>query len=60
MFVFEPKYYILKIFVWNLGEKAKNMGNQGGDVENHGGSLGIAVETKYESNGKINSNCGEK
>ena len=46
MFVFEPKYYILKIFVWNLGENAKNMGNQGGDVENHGGSLGIAVEPK--------------
>ena len=32
--------------VWNLGENAKNAGNQGGDVENQGGNLGIAVKMK--------------
>ena len=31
---------------WNLGENAKNAGNQGGDVQDQGGNLGIAVETK--------------
>ena len=36
--------YFLKIWVWNLGGNAKNAGNQGGDVENQGGYLGIAVE----------------
>ena len=36
---------------WNLGENAKNAGNQGGDVQDQGGNLGIAVETKQESNG---------
>ena len=37
--------------VWNLGGNAKNAGNQGGDEQNQGGNLGIAVEVKYESNG---------
>ena len=32
--------------VQNLGENAKNVGNQDGDVENQGGNLGIAVEMK--------------
>ena len=32
--------------VRNLGENAKNAGNQDGDVENQGGNLGIAVEMK--------------
>ena len=36
--------------VWNLGGNAKNAGNQGGDVENQGRNLGIAVEMKKESN----------
>ena len=31
---------------WNLGENVKNAGNQGGDVQDQGGNLGIAVETK--------------
>ena len=33
-----------------MGRNAKNAGNQGGDVENQGGNLGIAVEMKQESN----------
>ena len=33
-----------------MGGNAKNAGNQGGDVENQGGNLGIAVEMKQESN----------
>ena len=37
--------------VWNLGGNAENTGNEGGDVQNHGGNLGIAVEVKWESNG---------
>ena len=36
--------------VWNLHRNAKNAGNQGGDVKNQGGNLGIAAEMKYESN----------
>ena len=39
------------MLVWNLCGNAKNAGNQGGDVENQGGNLGIAVEMKQESNG---------
>ena len=31
---------------WNLGRNAKNAENQGGDVENQGGNLDIAVEMK--------------
>ena len=38
------------MLVWNLGRNAKNGGNQVGDVQNQGGSLGIAVEIKQESN----------
>ena len=34
------------MLVWNLCGNAKNAGNQGGDVENQGGNLGIAVEMK--------------
>ena len=41
--------------VWNLGGNAKNAGNQGGDEQNQGGNLGIAVEVKYESNGYYKS-----
>ena len=37
--------------VWNLDGNSKNTGIQGGDVQNHGGNLGIAVEMKQESNG---------
>ena len=33
-----------------MGGKAKNAGNQGGDVENQGGKLGIAEEMTQESN----------
>ena len=29
-----------------MGGNAKNAGNQGGDVENQGGNLGIAAEMK--------------
>ena len=32
--------------VWNLDGNSKNAGIQGGDVQNHGGNLGIAVEMK--------------
>ena len=32
--------------VWNLGGNVKNAGSQGGDVENQGGNLGVAVELK--------------
>ena len=32
------------MWVWNLGGNAKNAGNQGGNVENRDGNLGIAVE----------------
>ena len=46
--------------VWNLGGNAKNAGNQGDDVENQGGNLGIAVEMKQESNGNDNSKSGGK
>ena len=34
------------MLVWNLGGNAKNVGNQGDDVENQGGNLDIAVEMK--------------
>ena len=37
--------------VWNLCGNGKNEGNLGGEVENQGGNLGIAVEMKKESNG---------
>ena len=40
-----------EILVWNLCGNAKNAGNQGGDVENRGGNLRLAVEMKQESNG---------
>ena len=33
-----------------MGGKAKNAGNQGGDVVNQGGNLGIAEEMTQESN----------
>ena len=33
-----------------MGGNVKNAGNQGGDVENQSGNLGIAVEMKQESN----------
>ena len=33
-----------------MGVNEKNAGNQGGDVENQGGNLGIAAEMKQESN----------
>ena len=39
------------MLVWNLHGNAENAGNQGGDKENQGGNLGIAVEMKQESNG---------
>ena len=39
------------MLVWNLGENAKNAGNQRGDVQNQGGNLGIAVEMKQEGDG---------
>ena len=29
-----------------MGGNAKNAGNQGGDVENQGGNLGVTVEMK--------------
>ena len=32
---------------WNLGKNAKNVGNQGSDVQNPDGKLGLAVEMKY-------------
>ena len=31
---------------WSLGGNAKDAGNQGGDVENQDGNLGVAVESK--------------
>ena len=34
-----------------MGGNAKNAGNQGGDVENQGGNLGIAEEMTQEDNG---------
>ena len=34
-----------------MGGNAKNAGNQGGDVENQGGNLGIAEEMTQEGNG---------
>ena len=36
----------LKSCVWNLDGNAKNVANHGGDVENQGENLGIAVEMK--------------
>ena len=39
------------MLVWNLRGNAENAGNQGGDKENQGGNLAIAVEMKQESNG---------
>ena len=33
-----------------MGGNAKNAGNQGGDGENQGANLGIAVEMKQEGN----------
>ena len=33
-----------------MGGNAKNAGNQGGDVENLGGNLGITIEMKQQSN----------
>ena len=33
-----------------MGGNVKNAGNQGGDVENQSGNLGIVVEMKQESN----------
>ena len=38
--------------VQNLGWNTKNTANQGGDVENQGGNLGVEVEMKLESTGK--------
>ena len=43
--------YFPKILVWNLGGNAENARNQGGDVENQGGNLGIAVKMKKDSGG---------
>ena len=37
--------------VWNLGGNAENARNQGGDVENQVGNLGIAVKMKKDSGG---------
>ena len=31
---------------WSLGGNAKDAGKQGGDVENQGRNLGVAVEMK--------------
>ena len=36
----------LKSCVWNLDGNAKNVANHGGDVENQGENLGIAVDMK--------------
>ena len=38
--------YFPEILVWNLDGNARNAGNQGGDVPNQGGNLGITVEIK--------------
>ena len=38
--------FFLKLLVCNLGGNAKNAENQGGDVQNESGNLGIAVEIK--------------
>ena len=38
--------------VWNLGGNVKKSVNQGSDVQNQGGNLGIAVEMKQEGNKK--------
>ena len=38
----------------------KNTGNQGGDVGNQNGNLGIAVEMTYNSNGNVNSKSEDK
>ena len=46
MLVFELKQLFSWNLVLNLGGSAKNVGNQGGDVENQVGNLGIAVEMK--------------
>ena len=46
IFFLDQSNYFLKILVWNLGGNVKNAGNQGGDVENQGRNLGIAVEMK--------------
>ena len=37
--------------VWNLGGNGENARNQGGDVENQGGNLGITVKMKKGSSG---------
>ena len=51
MFVFELGNYFIEILVCNLCGNAKNARNQGGDLKNQAGNLGIAVEIKLESNG---------
>ena len=44
----------------NLGWNTKNVANQGGDAENQGGNLSIAVEITWNSNENENWKIGEK
>ena len=36
--------------MWGIWVNTKNVGNQGGDTENQGGNLSIAVEITWNSN----------